>query len=241
MEDRTLTNVTKQLKEWKHIFKLDPAKDLSDEDLDAVCESGTDAVIIGGTDDVTLDGVLDLLSRIRRNHLVPVILEVSEEEAITPGFDHYFIPMVLNSKEKKYMMDLQHQAIKQYRDMMAFTDIFFEGYCILNEDSKAFTYTNCHLPDREDVLAYAYMAERAFRLPIFYMEYSGTYGDPDLVREVSDMLEDTLLFYGGGIETKEQAKEMKRHADVIIVGNSIYTNLQEALKTVESVKNEDGR
>ncbi len=42
------------LHEWNHIFKLDPAKEISDEDLDAICESGTDAVIVGGTDGVTL-------------------------------------------------------------------------------------------------------------------------------------------------------------------------------------------
>ena len=233
-----LTTLTNQLKEWKHIFKLDPAKEISDEALDAICESGTDAVIIGGTDHVTLDGVLDLLSRIRRNHLVPCILEISDEEVLTPGFDYYFVPMVLNSKEKKYMMDVQHQAIKKYIDMMEFSEVFFEGYCILNEEAKAFQYTNCYLPEKEDVKAYAYMAERVFHLPIFYIEYSGTYGDPQLVKEVSDMLEDTLLFYGGGIETKEQAKEMKAFADVIIVGNSIYTNLEAALETVEAVKND---
>lgn len=232
-----LTILTNELKEWKHIFKLDPAKEISDEALDAVCESGTDAVIIGGTDNVTLDGVLDLLSRIRRNHLVPCILEISEEETLTPGFDYYFVPMVLNSKEKKYMMDVQHQAIKKYIDMMEFSEIFFEGYCILNENAKAFTYTNCYLPDKDDVLAYAYMAEHVFNLPIFYLEYSGAYGDSELVKEVSDVLEDTLLFYGGGIETKEQAKEMKQYADIIIVGNSIYTNLESALETVEAVKN----
>lgn len=224
------------INEWKHIFKLDPAKEISDEDLDKICESGTDAVIVGGTDNVTLDGVLDLLSRIRRSHTVPCVLEVSTEEALTPGFDHYFIPMVLNSKEKKWMMDVQHQAIKQYIDMMEYSEIFFEGYCILNEDAKAFKHTNCYLPDKDDVKAYAYMAEHIFHLPIFYMEYSGKYGDPELVKEVKDELENTLLLYGGGIETVEQAKEMKEHADVIIVGNSIYTDLKSALKTVEAVK-----
>ena len=40
---------------WKHMFKLDPAKSISDEDLEALCMSNTDAIIIGGTDDVTED------------------------------------------------------------------------------------------------------------------------------------------------------------------------------------------
>ncbi|WP_087974675.1 heptaprenylglyceryl phosphate synthase [Oceanobacillus rekensis] len=225
----------KKINEWKHIFKLDPAKEISDEDLDLICESGTDAVIVGGTDNVTLDGVLDLLSRIRRSHTVPCILEISDEEALTPGFDFYFIPLVLNSKEKKYMMDLQHKAIKEYIDMMEYSEIFFEGYCILNEDAKAFKHSNSYLPDANDVKAYAYMAEHVFHLPIFYVEYSGTYGDPQLVSEVKEELDNTLLFYGGGIENSVQAKEMKEHADVIIVGNSIYTDLKNALKTVKAV------
>ena len=52
--------------QWKHVFKLDPAKDISDEHLELLCESGTDAIIVGGSDNVTLDGVLDLLVQIGR-------------------------------------------------------------------------------------------------------------------------------------------------------------------------------
>nr|WP_163970955.1 heptaprenylglyceryl phosphate synthase [Oceanobacillus halotolerans] len=223
------------MNEWKHIFKLDPAKEISDDALEKVCESGTDAIMVGGTDDVTLDGVLDLLSRIRR-YTVPCILEISTMDAITPGFDYYYIPMVMNSTEKKWMMDIQHQAIKEYKAIMNWDEILMEGYCILNEEAKAFTHTNSYLPDDEDVTAYAYMAEHVFHLPIFYMEYSGTYGNPELVKSVKNELTNTLLFYGGGIENAEQAREMKEHADVIVVGNSIYTDLKKALKTVQAVK-----
>jgi putative glycerol-1-phosphate prenyltransferase len=223
------------MREWKHAFKLDPAKEISDEDLELVCESGTDVIIVGGTDDVTLDGVLDLLSSIRR-YTVPVVLEISSMDAITPGFDYYYIPMVLNSNDKKWMMDIQHEAIKEFKDIMNWDEIFVEGYCILNEEAKAFHYTNCKLPSEEDVVAYAYMAENIFHLPIFYMEYSGKYGNPELVKKVKAELKNTQLFYGGGIETAEQAREMKDYADVIVVGNGIYSNIKEALKTVQAVK-----
>ncbi|MFD0953514.1 heptaprenylglyceryl phosphate synthase [Virgibacillus natechei] len=223
------------MNEWKHVFKLDPAKEISDEHLEMICESGTDAVIVGGTDNVTMDGVLDLLVRIRR-YSIPCILEISAMEAITPGFDYYFIPMVMNSTEKKWMMDIQHRAIKQYKEWMNWDQILMEGYCILNEDAKAFTHTNSYMPDDEDVTAYAYMAERVFHLPVFYMEYSGKYGDPKLVEQVKRQLNNTLLFYGGGIENDSQAREMNEHADVIVVGNSIYTGIEEAIKTVHAVK-----
>jgi putative glycerol-1-phosphate prenyltransferase len=227
--------LTNTIDNWKHLFKLDPAKEISDEELEMVCESGTDAVMVGGTDNITLDGVLDLLSRIRR-YTVPCILEISKMDAITPGFDYYYIPMVLNSKEKKWMMDIQHQAIKQYVDMMEYSEILFEGYCILNEEAKVFQHTNSFLPDEGDVLAYAYMAENVFHLPVFYMEYSGKYGDPELVKKVKEQLNNTKLIYGGGIETVFQAREMKEHADIIVVGNSIYTDIKKALQTVKTVK-----
>jgi putative glycerol-1-phosphate prenyltransferase len=235
MMSRRISILVNDINKWSHLFKLDPAKEISDEDLELVCESGTDAVIVGGTDNVTLEGVLDLLSRIRR-YAVPCILEISTMDAITPGFDYYYIPMVLNSREKKWMMDIQHHAIKQYVDVMEYSEILFEGYCILNEEAKVFQHTNSYLPDEGDVLAYAYMAENVFHLPVFYMEYSGKYGDPALVEKVKNQLDQTRLIYGGGIETVFQAREMKEHADIIVVGNVIYTDIKKALKTVKAVK-----
>ncbi|MBO1001184.1 heptaprenylglyceryl phosphate synthase [Pseudogracilibacillus auburnensis] len=224
-----------KINEWEHVFKLDPAKEMTDEQLELLCESGTDAIIIGGTDGITLDNILDLLYRVRR-YAIPCVLEISELDAISPGFDYYFIPMVLNSTEKKWLMDIQHEAIKEYKEMMNWDEIMMEGYCILNPEAKAYQKTNCSLPDEEDVISYAFMAEHIFHLPIFYLEYSGSYGDPQLVDKVSRELEETTFFYGGGITTAKQAQEMKQYADVIVVGNSIYSNFKAALQTVAAVK-----
>ncbi len=224
-----------EIKRWQHLFKLDPAKEISDENLQQLCESGTDAVIIGGTDQITEENVLSLLYRVRQ-YTVPCIQEISTLNSVTPGFDYYFIPMVLNSTEKKWLMDIHHEAIKRYKSMINWDEIVMEGYCILNEQSKAFQLTNCSLPDEEDVLTYAFIAEKIFKLPIFYLEYSGTYGDPGLVKKVKNELEGTSLVYGGGITTASEAKEMAQHADIIVVGNSIYTDFTEALTTVSAVK-----
>jgi len=223
-------------RQWRHVFKLDPNKDISDKDLEKICESGTDAIIVGGTDGVTIEGVLDLMSRVRR-YTVPCILEVSDAEAITPGYDLYFIPTVLNSTNTKWVTGLHHEAVKEYGDIMDWDEILIEGYCILNGDCKAAQLTQAKTDlSVEDVRAYAMMAEKMFNLPIFYLEYSGTYGDPVLVQKVKETLEKTVLFYGGGIYSYEQALEMGKVADVIVVGNSIYENLEEALKTVKAVK-----
>lgn len=220
-------------REWRHVFKLDPNKELSDDRLEEICESGTDAIIVGGTDGVTLEKVLDLMARIRR-FSVPCVLEVSMIETVTPGFDLYFIPTILNSSDTQWITGLHHQAVKEFGEIIDWEEIVMEGYCILNEDCKAAKLTSAKTNlTNEEVNAYAVMAEKMFQLPIFYIEYSGKYGDVNLMADVKKSLEKTVLFYGGGITTIEQANEMAKHADVIVVGNAIYDNFELALETVK--------
>ncbi|WP_110926337.1 heptaprenylglyceryl phosphate synthase [Bacillus massiliglaciei] len=225
-------------REWKHVFKLDPNKEISDEALERACESGTDAIIIGGTDGVTLENVLHLMARVRR-YTVPCVLEISSLETVTPGFDLYFIPSVLNSSDPDWITKLHQKAVKEFGLIMNWDEIFVEGYCILNPDCKAARLTEAETDlDTDDVGAYAMMADKMFSLPIFYMEYSGTYGDVSAVKAAQESLEgsETVLFYGGGITTEEQAREMAEYADVVVVGNVIYENVEAALKTVAAVK-----
>lgn len=225
-----------EFKSWQHVFKLDPAKEISDEHLEKICESGTDGILVGGSDDVTEDGVLDLLARVRR-YSVPVILEVSTIESVTPGYDYFFIPTVLNSTKTEWVKDLHHEAIKEFGELMNWDELVAEGYVILNPDCKAATLTTAKTDlSLEDVVAYARMAEHYFKLPILYLEYSGMYGSEEVVEAVSHELEQTQLFYGGGISEPEQAQKMAQYADTVVVGNIIYTDLKKALKTVKAVK-----
>lgn len=120
---------------------------------------------------------------------------------------------------------------------MNWDEIIAEGYCILNPNAKAARLTEARTTlDAEDVEAYAMMAERMFRLPIFYLEYSGAYGDLEMVRAARKGLEKTRLFYGGGIDSPEKAEQMAEYADTIVVGNAVYENLEAALQTVQAVK-----
>ena len=224
---------------WRHVFKLDPAKPISDGQLERICESGTDAILIGGSDNVTLDNVLDLMMRVHRYN-VPAVLEVSTVDSVAPGFDYYFIPTVLNSEDPRWIKGLHHEAIREYGDIMDWDELIPEGYCILNPACKAANLTQADTElTTEDVIAYARMAEHFFRLPIFYLEYSGVYGDPKLVAEVKEVLSKTRLFYGGGIDGAEKAVEMAMAADTVVVGNIIYENIENAIATVQAVAEMD--
>ncbi len=225
-----------EYRDWKHVFKLDPNKSLDDDALEAICESDTDAVIVGGTDGVTEDNTLDLLMRIRR-YSVACALEVSTLEAVTPGFDYYLIPSVVNTDKVKWINGQHHQAVKELGPIMNWDEVLTEGYCILNGDAKVAQLTGANTDlDEEDVVAYARMTEHLIRMPIFYLEYSGMYGNPEVVKAAKAVLSNTQVFYGGGISNKEQAEEMAEHADTVVVGNVIYENLKRALATVKAVK-----
>ncbi|MCE4950900.1 heptaprenylglyceryl phosphate synthase [Staphylococcus hominis] len=224
------------IRKWQHVFKLDPAKEISDENLEALCMSDTDAIMIGGTDGVTEDNVIHLMSRVRRYPL-PLVLEASNLDSVMPGFDFYLIPSILNSNDVTYHNGLLHKALKQYGHMINFEEVMLEGYVVLNPDSKVakLTQSNTQL-DVEDIEAYAQLVEEMYKLPILYLEYSGTYGDKEIVKATSQMLTHTQLFYGGGISSLTEAKEMKNYADTIIVGNIIYSDIKKALKTVKIKK-----
>lgn len=218
------------------MFKLDPDRDLSNEALDKVCLSGTDAIMVGGSSGVTFDNTVDLLSRIRQ-YEVPCVLEVSNLEAVVPGFDMYLIPMVLNASHVDWIVGQQQRAIREYGSMLPWDMIAAEGYIVLNADATVARLTDAKTDlSAEDVIAYAQTADRLMQLPIVYLEYSGSFGDMELVRRVRDRLHRSQLFYGGGIKTLEQAQQAAAAADTIIVGNIIYERLEQALETVQAVR-----
>lgn len=227
-----------RMEQWKHIFKLDPDRDISDEALERVCLSGTDAVMVGGSTGVTFDNTVDLLARIRR-YEVPCVLEVSDQEAIVPGFDLFMIPIVLNAGDTQWIVGRHHRALKEYGAILDWDQIVTEGYIILNADATAAKLTEADTGlSVKDVEAYGRMAERLFRCPIVYLEYSGMFGDMALVSRVRSLLGQARLFYGGGIDGPEKARQAAEAAHTIVVGNAVYENLELALATVEAVRNE---
>lgn len=224
-----------RMEEWKHVFKLDPDREIGDEALERICLSGTDAVMVGGSSGVTFDNTVDLLARIRR-YEVPCVLEVSDREAIVPGFDLFMIPIVLNAGDTQWLVGRHQQALKEYGAILDWDELVPEGYIILNGDSTAAKLTEADVRlDARDVEAYARIADRLFRCPIVYLEYSGVFGDMELVGRVKRLLSRSRLFYGGGIDSPEKAREAAKAAHTVVVGNAVYEDLERALATVPAV------
>lgn len=221
------------INEWRHVFKLDPAKPISDTDLEALCMSDTDAIVIGGADNMTEDDVLHLMSRVRRYPL-PLALEISNIESTVPGFDFYFVPSILNSKDVQYHNGHLHEILKTYGHMIHFEEMIFEGYVVRNPESKVAKYTKAKAQlSIEDIEAYAQMANEMYRFPVFYLDYSGTQGQIEELRAAQALLSTTQLFYGGDLDSFETAKNIADIADTLVVGDLVYEDIKKAIKTTK--------
>lgn len=218
-------------KYWNHITKLDPDKHISQADLKTIVESGTDAIMISGTQNITDKNVSQLIS-ILKDYKIPKILEPATSKAVMyEHIDYIFVPLVLNSADLEWIVGKHVEWIKSHT--IKWDMVIPEAYIVLNPESAVakLTKSNTNLTPNE-VIAYAQYAEKYLRLPIIYIEYSGAYGDPSMVKELSESLTEASLFYGGGIDSKEKAVEMKKYADVIVVGNVVYTSMEKFLETI---------
>lgn len=230
-------NMMRQLiQPWRHVFKLDPDRELGDRELAAVCESGTDAILVGGSTGITYENTVDLLSRLRRYEL-PCALEISDLEAIVPGFDLYLIPMVLNTSDTAWILGHHRKAIERFGSLIPWDQLLTEGYIVLNGDSSVARLTGADsLLSSDAAAAYAQVADKLMQLSIVYVEYSGRFGDMETVRSIRERVENSQLFYGGGITGADEAEQAAALCDTVVVGNIIYRDMQQALLTVQAVK-----
>ncbi len=224
-------------KNWRLVVKIDPDKELPGEAFDIICSRNIDAVVVGGTQGITYDNTWELIGLIRRRgYNGPLVQEVSSEDVVLPGVDAHLIPVVLNAGKKRWLVDAHLSAIKKYRDFIRWDRVLAEGYLVCNPDSAVGRLTGAAVPSVEDAVAYTVLAEEIFRLPLLYIEYSGAFGDPDLVRAVSGARKRIHLVYGGGIKTSSQLNTVAQLVDTVVVGNVFYDSPEQAGNLVKSFK-----
>jgi phosphoglycerol geranylgeranyltransferase len=223
-------------KDWVHVTKLDPDKQLSPKDIEMVASSGTDALMLSGTLNVTTENLLALKKEVARYALPLVVEPAGPEAVIYEGIDLLFVPSVMNTTDVTWLVGKHRLWVAQQK--VQWDKVVPEAYIVLNPDSAVGRVTKsvCDLaPDA--VAAYATVADRYFRFPIVYIEYSGMYGNPVVVKAASEAVDRAVLYYGGGINSADRAAEMAQYADTIVVGNAVYEQGAAALKaTVDAVQ-----
>ena len=216
--------MTNPWEQWDHILKIDPDKELlAGETFEDVCQTGTDAIEIGGTLGMTeekMQRVIDACAA----YDVPLYQEPSNPAVVidSPALDGYLIPTVFNSTDPFWIVGA-HKEWVRIENGLDWDRTTTEAYIVMNPDASVAEYTEADCDQSpEDVASYARVAEKMFGQEIVYIEYSGTFGDPEVVAAAQDGLDDATLFYGGGIGDYEAAYEMGQHADVIVVGDLLH-------------------
>ena len=225
---------------WRHVIKLDPERPLSDEALALVYASGTDAIIVGGSTGMTQGAVLNLISRLA-NAPVPVALEVSTMESAMPGPALFLVPLVLNVADARWLGGAQAMALSRILPVVGeyvpWGLLLPEAYLVLNPESTVARVTGADTAiDAGTAAAYAAFVGRILRLPLLYVEYSGVFGDMDLLRAVKENAGGAHVIYGGGISGAEEASRAGRWADTLVVGNLVYTAPERLKETVHALK-----
>lgn len=225
-------------KDWVHVTKLDPDKQLKPGDIDVIAASGTDALMLSGTLNVTKENLTSLLKQVKSYDL-PLVMEPATPEAILmQGIDYVFVPSVVNSTDTQWIIGKHRLWVQAHKGKIPWDSIVPEAYIVLNPDSSVGKITKaiCNLRP-EEVAAYTALADHFFHFPIVYIEYSGTYGDPNVVKAASEVIDKSVLYYGGGINSAEKAAQMSKYADTIVVGNAVYDQGAAVLKaTVDAIQ-----
>ncbi|WP_232701821.1 heptaprenylglyceryl phosphate synthase [Halobacterium wangiae] len=243
-----------------HVTKVDPAEDLP-ANLDIL--DHTDLVIVGGSDGVTEANSLDAIERIRAELPgLPVFQEPYSSSHVSTetidAVDYLSIPAVYNGdrdnfvdKHVEFFTEVARKpaetlgtgiplvgeviASKGREAVLELSEkILAEGYVVQNLDSKAADESGVDTKYTPDQVAGAALATESFYdFPVFYVEYSGTYGGPEDVEAAANYLDETVLFYGGGIETHEQTEEiLAAGADAVVVGDCFHDDPEQFLETI---------
>jgi len=243
-----------------HVTKVDPAKAMPDRP-EAI--RATDLVLVGGSDDVTAANTLTAVDRLREVAPdLPVLQEPYDGSQVTretvEAVDAVAVAAIFNGdrehfhgKHLDFFADLARAPrevtgagvpligglveAKGHEAVDAITEkLVPEGYVIQNPDSAAARQTNAETPlDADGVAGAALATETFYDFPVFYVEYSGTYGGPADVAAAAEQLEETTLLYGGGIDDAAKAAEiLDAGADAIVVGDVFHDDVDRFLQTI---------
>jgi len=243
-----------------HVTKVDPAEPLP-SDLEIL--SRTDLVMVGGSDGVTEANSLDAVERITDAVPdVPVVQEPYSSQHVSrdtvDAIDALTVPAVYNGDRSNFVtkhVEFFAEAASKPREATGSSlplvgdviakkgqeavaelaaSVVGEGYVVQNLDSKAAAESGVDRAFTTDEVAGAALAtEYFYGFPVFYVEYSGTYGGPEDVAAAATYLEDTTLLYGGGIRSSEQTAEiLDAGADAVVVGDCFHDDPERYLDTI---------
>jgi phosphoglycerol geranylgeranyltransferase len=223
-------------KTWAHVTKLDPDKNLTEDQVAEIATSGTDALMLSGTLNITQENMQALRDQVKEYGLPLVVEPAGPESVILEEIDLLFIASVMNTDKSQWIVGKHKEWA--LNSTVPWPRVIPEAYIVLNPASSVARVTgaDCSITAKE-VAAYAEIADHYFQFPVVYIEYSGTYGNPEVVKAAAQVIDNAVLYYGGGIDSGAKAAEMAQYADTIVVGNAVYDRgVQALIETIQAIQ-----
>lgn len=164
--------MSEEWRNWKHITKLDPDKKITPAVIDAIIATKTDAIMISGTLGITKEKVNKVL-KLLKDYDIPKVLEPATPQGMVySGYDWLFVPSVFNTNNHMWINGMHKLWAKYDKDKINWDIVVPEALIILNPKCSAAKVTKAKPLNKEDTVAAAMTAERYFKFPVVYVEYS---------------------------------------------------------------------
>lgn len=185
---------------------------------------GASAVLVGGSSAIDQLELTEIVSSIKRQIKIPVILFPGNVTGVSPRADAILFSTLLNSEDPYFITGAQALgaiSVKKYN-----IEPLPTGYLIIGEGTTAWFIGRARgIPFSKDRIAVMYsLAAQYLGMRFLYLEAgSGATQSisPQMVSAVRKQYEG-ILIVGGGIRAPEAAKEIaKAGADVIVISTMI--------------------
>ncbi len=239
------------IKEWVkekgnlHFSLIDPDKQSAFQavKLAKTCFSfGTDAIMIGGST-VGFPNTEKITKAIKENVNIPLIFFPGSAEGINRFADHIFFMSLLNSKERKYLIEEQLKGAPLVKNFELHP--ISMGYILIKTSEKKTTVEK--VSERLDVI-YNNDIQKAvnYALTAQYLGMDCVYLEAgsgaertvsnNIIRRVRKNI-DIPIIVGGGIRDGKTAKEKtSAGADIIVTGTILEDNPQKLEEIISSIK-----
>lgn len=228
-----------------HFTLIDP-EDQSIEDAGKrakICESyGTDAIMVGGSTIKESKIVDETIKEIKENCSLPVILFPNASTSISQYADYIFFMSMLNSKERKYLVEEQLKGallVKKFNiKVISMAYIVISTSVLKTEVEKASQLDIIKSYDIKKALNYALLA-KYLGFTCIYLEAGSGAEHPianEMIYEIKKEVRIPIIV-GGGIRNGRIAREkVKAGADVIVTGTLIEENLEKVKEIIRAIK-----
>lgn len=153
------------------------------------------------------------------------------------------VPSMLAEKVPSFAMRRWGDRLADFLTSLLLSKAVFEAYVIQNTDSAAAregNVTEADLLSPTEARQRAMAAERHLESELVYVEYSGTFGGDeavDLVASIRDGLTWSRLWYGGGLDSRENVRRiLDAGADTVVVGDVFHDVADEEWRFFEDAR-----